>query len=88
MERELNYLLYDLCVKWGFCIPSESIEKITKRAKYKDKDFALDVVEAEGLDQHSSWVDKIAERFRERFGTVEIDSMTFVDRIRGIKESW
>ena len=88
MERELIYLLADLCVKWGFCIPPDSFEQISKMDYYSDKEFAMDVVEAEGLDGYSSWVNKIAERFRERFGTNEIDSSTFVDRVRGIKENW
>ena len=51
-------------------------------------DFAMDVVEAEGLDGYSSWVNRIAERFRKRFGTNEIDSSTFADRVRDIKENW
>lgn len=88
MERELIYLLADLCVKWGFCIPPNSIEQISKMECYNDRDFATDVVEAEGLDGYSSWVNRIAERFKERFGTNEIDSSTFVDRVRGEKENW
>ena len=88
MERELIYLLADLCVKWGFCIPPDSIEGITKTDRYNDIDFATDVVESEGLDCNSSWVNRIAERFRERFGTNEIDSSTFIDRVRGTKENW
>lgn len=88
MERELIYLLTDLCVKWGFCLPPDSAEQISKMDYYNDRDFATDVVEAEGLDGYSSWVNRIAERFRERFGTNEIDSSTFVDRVRGEKENW
>jgi len=88
MERELIYLLVDLCVKWGFCLPPDSFKQISKKDYYNDKDFANDVVEAEGVDGYSSWVNKIAERFRERFGTNEIDSSTFVDRARGVKENW
>ena len=88
MERELIYLLADLCVKWGFCIPPDSFEQISKMDNYNDRDIALDVVKAEGMDGYSSWVNRIAERFRERFGTDEIDSSTFVDRVRGIKENW
>lgn len=88
MERELIYLLADLCVRWGFCIPPDSIDRISKMDFYNDRDFAMDVVEAEGLDGYSSWVNKIAERFRDRFGTNEIDSSTFVDRVRGVKENW
>ena len=88
MERELIYLLADLCVKWGFCIPPDSFERISKTDSYNNNDFAMDVVEAEGLDGYSSWVNRIAERFRERFGTDKIDSTTFVDRVRGNKENW
>ena len=32
--------------------------------------------------------ENIAERFTERFGADEIDSLTFVDRVRGNKENW
>ncbi len=88
MERELIYLLADLCVKWGFCLPPDSLEQISKMDYYSDKGFATDVVEAEGMDGYSSWENRIAERFRERFGTDEIDISTFVDRVRGIKENW
>ncbi len=30
MERELIGLLTDLCAKWGFCIPPDHFEQITK----------------------------------------------------------
>ncbi len=88
MERELIYLLADLCVKWGFCIPPDDFDKISKMEYYQAQDFAMDVVEAEGLDGYSGWVNKIAQRFRVRFGMDEIDSSTFVDRVRGQKENW
>lgn len=88
MERELIYLLVDLCVKWGFCIPPDDFEQISKAEYYHADDFGLDVVRAEGMEGYSSWTNKIAQRFRIRFGTDEIDSETFVDRIRGIKEEW
>lgn len=74
MERELIYLLADLCVKWGFCIPSDNINKISKMKYYHASDFAIDVIEAEGIDEYSRWTNKIAERFKERFGTEIIDS--------------
>ena len=90
MERELIYLLMDLCVKWGFCIPPDDQEQIAKMEYYQANDFAIDVVEAEGLDIDSApqWVERIAERFEERFGADEIDSSTFVDRVRGVEENW
>ncbi|MFC0603015.1 hypothetical protein [Winogradskyella pulchriflava] len=90
MERELIYLLGDLCVKWGFCIPPKDFNRISKMEYYKANDFAIEVVEAEGLDSYpeSKWVKKIAERFKERFGTDEIEASTFIDRVRSIKENW
>jgi len=88
MEQELIYLLADLCVKWGFCIPPDDFEAIFKMDYYEADDFAMDVVEAEGMDGYSGWVNGIAERFRERFGVNTIDSESFVDRVIGVKENW
>lgn len=90
MERELNYLLADLCVKWGFCIPPNDWENISKAKAYTKEQFATDVVVAEGMtpEYDSLWVKKIAERFRERFGEDTIDVSSFVDRVRGNKEDW
>lgn len=90
MEREINYLLADLCVIWGFCIPPKDQIEISKTEFYNSNDFAKDVVNAEGLeaDYEKKWVRKISERFKERFGTDEIDKSTFIDRVRGQKENW
>ncbi len=90
MERELIYLLIDLCVKWGFCIPPGDFDRISKMEYYHADDFAMDVVEAEGLDAYPEvrWVKRIAERFKERFGKDEIEASTFTDRVRGQKENW
>ena len=88
MERELIYLLVDLCVKWGFCIPPDNFEQISKMDYYHADDFAKDVIEAEGMDRYSRWTNKIAKRFKERFGTDKIDVSTFIDRVRGHKEDW
>jgi hypothetical protein len=90
MERELKYLLADLCIKWGFCISSEEINEISTAESYRAQDFAEDVVAAEGMDYEgeTKWVRNIAERFKIRFGTDSIDVSTFVDRVRGQKEIW
>lgn len=90
MERELTYLLYDLCVNWGWCIPPDSQEKICKSKNYNAKSFAKDVVNAEGLDAEYElkYVRDIANRFIERFGTNQIEAETFIDRQRGNKENW
>ncbi|MFK8007695.1 MAG: hypothetical protein AB8H03_15055 [Saprospiraceae bacterium] len=90
MEREINYLLADLCVFWGFCISSEEMIKISKTEFYYARDFAKDVIEAEGMnaEYENKWVNKISAKFRERFGEDEISISTFVDRVRGHKENW
>lgn len=88
MERELVNLLADLCVNWGFCISPDDYNVISKKEHYQAIEFAQDVVKAEGMDVYSYWINRIAERFRERFGTDEIDSSTFVDRVRDKKENW
>ena len=88
MERELIYLLADLCVNWGFCLGTEDQNAISKKEHYHAIDFAKEVVEAEGMDGYADWIDRIAERFFERFGTDEIDTSTFIDRVRDKKEIW
>ena len=90
MEREINYLLYDLCVIWGFCIPPNNQFEISKTEYYNAVDFAKDIIEAEGMDPkyENKWVKKISEKFKERFGAEEINKLTFVDRVRGNKENW
>ncbi len=88
MEREIIYLLADLCVIWGFCIPPDEYDEISKKEYYEAIEFAQDVVTAEGMEGDKGWTNKIAERFRERFGKDEIDTASFIDRVRGIKENW
>ena len=90
MERELNYLLTDLCVIWGFCIPAQEHQEIIEAENYDANQFARDVVTAEGMNEdfEIKWVKRIAERFKERFGASYIESTSFVDRVRGTKENW
>ena len=86
MERELKCLLGDLCVNWGFCIPPADFEAISKQQYYHADDFAVDVVESEGLSSDSKWVNEISRRFTDWFGNEEIDSETFTDPVRGIRD--
>ena len=90
MERELYYLLYDLCVDWGFCIPPIETEEICKISYWGAEEFAISVIEADGMnpEYEQKWVREIAEKFRERFGAEEISASTFVDRVRNHKVSW
>lgn len=88
MERELSYLLSDLCVIWGFCIPPIRNREICKASYWSAKEFATSIVEAEGMNPafEQEWIHKIAEKFRDRFGKDEISTSTFV-RSRSQAES-
>jgi len=79
MEREINYLLYDLCVDLGFCINPITAEEISKRTHLTANTFANDVIEADGLnpEYEKQWVRKIENKFRERFGVEEIYENSF-----------
>ena len=84
MEREINYLLYDLCVIYGFCIPPEDSERISLLKHLNAKEFARSVLIAEGMnpDYEHKWAKMISNKFIERFGSEDIYKKTFVDRIR------
>ena len=90
IERELTYLLADLCTNWGWCIPPQEAEQICRLHELDADTFAERVVAAEGLnpEYEPKFVRKIAAKFRERFGSDSISADTFVDRIRDHKESW
>jgi len=90
MERELNYLLDDLCVRWGFCIPPLNAESISKEVSISACDFASLVLEAEGMNPLSEkkWQKRISNVFKDRFGAEKIHKSSFTDRVRDIKEIW
>ena len=81
MEAALRYLLGDLCVEWGFCIHPEMHEKIAKSTSITADEFAVAVLEGDGMkaEYEAKWRKKIAGRFRERFGDDWIDEETFSD---------
>ena len=88
MERELIYLLADLCSFWGLCIAPEDLVRISKRNRWTAVAFAEEVAKCDGLEGQRSWVNRITQRFRERFGVNEIQVNTFVDRVREGREDW
>ncbi len=80
MEREINYLLYDLCVDLGFCIPPIAATEISKRSHITADGFANDVIEADGMNPkyEKQWMSKISNKFRERFGSEEVNKKSFL----------
>jgi hypothetical protein len=84
LEREIQYLLYDLCVDWGVCIPPHDAERISVQKQYTAEQFASDVLLAEGMnpEYERKWLKKISAKFVERFGCDEVSAATFVDRVK------
>lgn len=84
MEREIRYLLYDVCVNWGFCIPPVEADRISFLKSLTADQFANDIIIAEGMNPEieDQWVKKFKRIFEERFGSDEIDFNSFTDRIR------
>ena len=70
-EERLQYLLDDLCVEWGFCIPSDDAARIAASNILDADEFAVAVLRAEGMvpEYEKKWRHLIKERFKERFGT-------------------
>ncbi len=47
VERTLRYLLRDLCVEWGYCLPPAETERIATSTSITAKQFAEAVLRAE-----------------------------------------
>lgn len=70
MSDALDLLFYDLCVKWGFCIPLAEERKI-KHSRYLTAEyFARKILLAEDMnpEYEKKWLRKIKQLFVERFG--------------------
>lgn len=70
-ERKLRYLLYDLCVKWGYCIPPAVGERIASCKEITADQFAIEVLKAEGFapEYEGERVRQIVELFVAQIGT-------------------
>ncbi len=70
MKKEIEYLIDDLCVEWGFCIPPIEKEKILSLASLEADQFARLILEAEEMNSEYElkWRRKIKARFSEKFG--------------------
>ena len=70
LERDLRELLDELCVKWGFCIPSGAYNEISRRSSLSAGEFASAVLQAEGMnpEYEKKWFRRLRDRFVEDFG--------------------
>lgn len=62
-ERQLRYLLHDLCTELGYCLPDADADRMATYTEITAEDFALEVLQAEGLGLDQASVKKIVEFF-------------------------
>ncbi len=71
MEKEIEKLLSELCVNEGFCIDSESANKLKMSKHLKADEFACEILIAEGMDinMEVKWRREIRNKFIAHFGS-------------------
>jgi len=79
MAEGLDFLLYDLCVDLGFCLPPADKARICATGSGNAEAFAEEVFRVEGLnpDEHLNWKRDMRNRFIEMFGGSRVDSDSF-----------
>ena len=70
-EEELDYLLYDLCVDWGFCNRLSASDLLRKNGQIEADEFASAVLIAEAMtpEYEKKWFRKIKSRFTDKYGS-------------------
>lgn len=80
MKKDIEILINDLCVEWGFCIPTTDKEKILSLDCLNADQFACLILEAEEMnpEYEIKWRRKIRTSFSEKFGNeIEINKSTY-----------
>jgi len=74
--EDLDVLLGDLCIIWGFCNGLTGWELMQKGQTTTCENFARAVLTAEGLPSHEneSWFPKIKSVFTDRYGATVSES--------------
>ncbi len=49
-DREVRFLLEELCIQYGFCLPPEENERLVANTPSDAESFALAVFRTEGLE--------------------------------------
>jgi hypothetical protein len=70
-ENEIETLLDQLCREWGVCLPCSERHRIAASPRLEAREFALEVLRAEGFPEPESETKRIkalAWRFEKLFG--------------------
>jgi hypothetical protein len=70
LPEDLDHLLGDLCVEWGFCNRLDGKELIRRNWELTPSAFAAAVLTAEGMNPEleRAWRRKLEAKFAERYG--------------------
>jgi hypothetical protein len=81
-QEALDFLLYDLCVDLGFCLPPADNARICASESWDADTFTAEVFRVEGMDpdQHLALKRQMRDRFIEMFGSSVVDSESFEQR--------
>ena len=79
MSEALEFLLYDICVDLGFCLPPVDSARICATESWDAEAFAVEVFRVEGLDptEHLAWKRQMCRQFIKMFGARMIDRESF-----------
>lgn len=82
MSEALDFLLYDICVELGFCLPPKDKARICAIEFWDADAFTAEVFRIEGMnpDDHLEWKRQIHRRFTEMFGSSSVDRESFQQR--------
>ena len=82
MPEALDFLLYDICVELGFCLPPEDNARICASKVWDAEAFVREVFRVEGMDpdEHLTLKRQIQKRFTDMFGSSRIDPESFQQR--------
>lgn len=82
MSEALDFLLYDICVELGFCVPPQEHTRICATEFWDADAFTAEVFRLEGMDpdEHLTWKRQIHKRFTDMFGSGSVDAESFQQR--------
>ncbi|MGD1942330.1 MAG: hypothetical protein ACFB0G_13555 [Leptolyngbyaceae cyanobacterium] len=68
-EQGLRYLLNDLCVDYGHCIPTDDQNWLAGREEITADEFAAELLQIEGYGLEPERIQLIKQLFADQFGT-------------------
>jgi len=79
MQEALDFLLHDIGVELGFCLPPQDHARICATAFWDADSFTKEVFRVEGMnpDEHLNWKREIHNRFTDMFGSGSVDTESF-----------